>query len=52
MTTTTLCYIENDDKFLMLHRVKKQDDMNEGNGSALAGMWKVRKLRKNALFVR
>lgn len=30
MTTTTLCYIENDDKFLMLHRVKKQDDMNEG----------------------
>nr|WP_303005007.1 hypothetical protein [uncultured Blautia sp.] len=21
MTTTTLCYIENDDKFLMLHRV-------------------------------
>ena len=30
MTTTTLCYIENDDKFLMLHREKKQDDINEG----------------------
>ena len=30
MTTTTLCYIENDDKYLMLHRIKKQNDMNGG----------------------
>ena len=37
MTTTTLCYIENDDKFLMLHRVKKQDDMNEGKWIGVGG---------------
>ena len=30
MTITTLCYIENDGKYLMLHRVKKQNDMNKG----------------------
>ena len=29
MTITTLCYIENDDKYLMLHRVKKQNDINK-----------------------
>lgn len=37
MTTMTLCYIENDDKFLMLHRVKKQDDMNEGKWIGVGG---------------
>ena len=37
MTTKTLCYIENDDKFLMLHRVKKQDDMNEGKWIGVGG---------------
>ena len=37
MTTTTLCYIENDDKFLMLHRVKKHDDMNEGKWIGVGG---------------
>ena len=30
MTTTTLCYIENEGKYLMLHRVKKKNDINEG----------------------
>ena len=29
MTTTTLCYIENEGKYLMLHRVKKKNDINE-----------------------
>lgn len=28
MKLTTLCYIEKDDKYLMLHRVKKQNDAN------------------------
>ena len=26
--STTLCYLERDDAYLMLHRVKKQDDYN------------------------
>ncbi len=28
MTLTTLCYIEKDNKYLMLHRTKKKNDMN------------------------
>ena len=29
---TTLCYIENDNnEYLMLHRVKKENDMNSRN---------------------
>lgn len=37
MTTTTLCYIENDNKYLMLHRVKKKNDMNEGKWIGVGG---------------
>ena len=36
MTTTTLCYIENDDKYLMLHRIKKQNDMNGGKSGGMS----------------
>ena len=28
-TLTTLCYLEKDDKYLMLHRVKKKNDVNQ-----------------------
>ena len=37
MTITTLCYIENDDKYLMLHRVKKHNDINEGKWIGVGG---------------
>lgn len=37
MTTTTLCYIEQDGKYLMLHRVKKQHDINEGKWIGVGG---------------
>jgi len=30
---TTLGYIEKEDAYLMLHRVKKEQDVNEANGS-------------------
>ena len=30
MQMTTLCYIEKDNKYLMLHRTKKKNDINEG----------------------
>ena len=30
MQMTTLCYIEKDNKYLMLHRIKKKNDINEG----------------------
>ena len=28
-TLCTLCYIERDNKYLMLHRVKKENDINK-----------------------
>jgi len=34
---TTLCYIEKDDKYLMLHRVKKQQDINKDKYIGIGG---------------
>lgn len=37
MKNTTTCYIEKDGKYLMLHRVKKKNDMNEGKWIGVGG---------------
>ena len=37
MINTTLCYIEKDGKYLMLHRVKKHNDINEGKWIGVGG---------------
>ena len=34
---TTLCYIEQDDCYLMLHRIKKKHDANEGKWIGVGG---------------
>ena len=34
---TTLCYIEKDEKYLMLHRVKKENDMNRDKWIGVGG---------------
>lgn len=34
---TTLCYIEKDEKYLMLHRVKKQKDVNKDKWIGIGG---------------
>ena len=34
---TTLCYIEQDDCYLMLHRIKKKKDANEGKWIGVGG---------------
>lgn len=34
---TTLCYIEKDNKYLMLHRTKKKNDINEGKWLGVGG---------------
>ena len=34
---TTLCYIEKDDKYLMLHRVKKEHDINKDKYIGVGG---------------
>lgn len=34
---TTLCYIEKDDKYLMLHRIKKENDYNKDKWIGVGG---------------
>ncbi len=37
MTVTTLCYLEQDDSYLMMHRVKKKHDMNQDKWIGVGG---------------
>ena len=37
MKLTTLCYIEKDDKYLMIHRVKKKHDVNKDKWIGIGG---------------
>ena len=37
MRLTTLCYIEKDDRYLMLHRVRKDQDENAGKWIGIGG---------------
>ena len=37
MKQTTLCYIEKDGKYLMLHRIKKENDMNKDKWLGVGG---------------
>ncbi len=37
MQLATLCYVINKDKTLMLHRIKKKDDIHEGKWNGLGG---------------
>ena len=37
MKTTTVCYIERDGKYLMIHRVKKQNDPNKDKWIGIGG---------------
>ena len=37
MKNTTLCYIEKDNKYLMLHRVKKENDLNHDKWVGIGG---------------
>lgn len=37
MKNTTLCYIENDGKYLMIHRIKKVEDINKDKWVGVGG---------------
>ena len=37
MKLTTLCYIEQDDKYLMMHRIKKKNDVNHDKWIGIGG---------------
>lgn len=37
---TTLCYIEQDEKYLMMHRISKKNDLNQGKWIGVGGHFK------------
>ena len=37
MKLTTLCYIEQAGKYLMMHRIRKENDVNEGKWIGVGG---------------
>jgi len=41
MKLGTLCYIENDNRYLMLHRIKKKNDIHEGLWVGLGGKFEA-----------
>ena len=41
MLNTSLCYIEKDGKYLMIHRVKKKDDMNHDKWLGIGGKFEA-----------
>lgn len=38
---TTLCYIEKDEKYLMLHRIKKENDLNKDKWVGVGGKFEA-----------
>lgn len=50
MVNTTLCYIEKDNKYLMLHRTKKENDLNEGKWIGVGGKFKPNETPEECLL--
>ena len=48
MKETTLCYIENDGCYLMLHRVKKKNDENKDKWIGIGGKIEELEFTSNA----
>ena len=44
---TTLCYLEKDGCYLMMHRVRKQQDVNAGKWIGVGGHFEPGRVRKN-----
>ena len=52
MRNTTLCYLEQDGKWLMLHRVTKKNDMNHDKWIGVGGKFEPFESRKTACCAR
>lgn len=50
MIHTTLCYIERDGAYLLLHRVKKKNDLNEGKWIGIGGKLEARESVEECLL--
>jgi 8-oxo-dGTP diphosphatase len=49
-TLTTLCYIEKDDCYLMLHRVKKENDLNHDKWIGVGGKFEENETPEECLL--
>ena len=47
---TTLCYIEKDDQYLMMHRVKKEKDINKDKWIGVGGHFEASETPEECLF--
>lgn len=50
MINTTLCYIEQDDKYLLLHRVKKQNDINKDKWIGIGGKFEEKESPEDCII--
>ena len=50
MKQTTLCYLEQDGRYLMLHRIKKKQDVNEGKWIGVGGHFEENESPENCLL--
>lgn len=50
MRLTTLCYMEKDEKYLMLHRTKKQHDFNGGKWIGVGGKFEQNETPEECLL--
>ena len=50
MLNTTLCYIERGDEYLMLHRIKKKNDINKDKWIGLGGKFEEDESPEDCLF--
>lgn len=50
MRNTTLCYIEEGDKYLMLHRVKKENDQNKDKWIGVGGKFEDGETPEDCVF--
>ena len=50
MINTTLCYIERDDKYLMLHRIKKENDVNRDKWIGIGGKFEEKESPEDCIL--
>lgn len=50
MKNTTLCYIENENQYLCLHRIKKKNDLNEGKWVGIGGKFEDKESPEDCLL--
>lgn len=50
MVNTTLCYIEKENQYLMLHRTKKENDLNEGKWIGVGGKFEQNETPEECLL--